>query len=964
MGWQLHPLLSIHLVAAVIAVITAVVAWRRRTTPGAMALMALMTGVSLWAIASMLSMAQPDLAGQVFWANWTYLGIGLVPASWLLFALHYSQHPLSHERRLIPALALLPLLIVIFAWTNPLHGLFRREVMLVAQDGLVVLTATMGPVFWLHTIYSYLLLMLGSLILVRSLLRSRNLYRRQVLALLLAISAPWFANVIYLSGLSPWPTLDPTPMSFALAGVLLAGSLWWLRLLDVVPVARDLLIEQLRDGVVVLDLRGRVVDVNAAAAATLGLKARFMIGQPATTLLVVWPQLLMAWQAQAASFNEQVVVGSDPRQRFMVRIAPLQGARGAVIGQLLIWHDLTAHYEAEQRLAALNERLALHVRDTPLAYIEWDVQLRVRVWNRAAERIFGYREDEVLGRRVRELIVPERLWPLIDQVQAQLQHGSGERQRTNVNCTRDGREIICSWHNTVFTNATGNVIGWASLVEDITEQTRIEADLAQANQSLNARVEELSALSRITQAMVIEPNLTRVCGAVAEQVHTLLASDTTLIVLWGTPPAQPTVMAHVERNPATPNLTGTLVPYPILTAALDQRLAQHSVQLAAAAFATVPQLFGLQLAGSAYQQLLVTPLLVQERLLGWMLIARCQSESGYSPEQIYLVETVVGQLSGAIERLRLIEVAELARDAAETANRARGQFFASMSHELRTPLNAILGYTQLLRADSNDPTFRREALDQIASSGTALLKLITNLLEIARQESLARAESAEMQAALPEPVSPRASITPTTLLMDGDPLTRRWLAQVLHQRGHQILETSDALTGLSLALSRRPTMLIVDASLPGMPPTRLIRSLRTSPGLTDAVILVLTPTHDSAQQRDLLTAGGDHCFGRPLDLAALVAVLTPAKPMSVAPLLAPPTAPPIVALRPDPPLLSELYNLAVIGDLEVLRHRIRQLGHEQPALADFVQEVHSAAERFELDCLLDLLAVKEPAHET
>lgn len=354
--WQFHPLFSFNLVTAGLAALIAAVAWRRRTTPGATGLAALMTGVVLWSLASAVSLIRADLAGQLFWANMAYLGIGLVPASWLLFALQYAAHPLAPSRRLIAALAVEPLLVLLLAWTNDVHGLFRTSVELVQRGDYMLLVVELGPAFWAHTAYAYLLLVLGSVVLLRSIGRTRGLYRHQAATLLVGVSAPWIANALYLSGRSPLPDLDLTPMGFAISGAALAWNLWRLQLLDVVPVARHKLVEQLGDGVVVLDARRRVVDLNAAAREMLGPAGASSLGRPAAEVFAAWP-LLAAQLPESADpgANEVTLEGPVGTEVFDVRVSRLRDRAGEGAGTLIVWRDITARIQAEERLRALAE---------------------------------------------------------------------------------------------------------------------------------------------------------------------------------------------------------------------------------------------------------------------------------------------------------------------------------------------------------------------------------------------------------------------------------------------------------------------------------------------------------------------------------------------------------------------------------------------------------------------------------
>jgi PAS domain S-box-containing protein len=150
-----------------------------------------------------------------------------------------------------------------------------------------------------------------------------------------------------------------------------------------------------------------------------------------------------------------------------------QGAPLRIAG---IHQDITARKEAEEALRRSRQRLSLHVQQTPLAYIEWDADLRVVEWNPSAERIFGYTEGEAKGRHAFGMIVSPEVQPQVTEVWQNLRNQAGGTRSTNENITKDGRKIVCEWYNTPLIDENGQVIGLASLVQDITE--RVEADEA------------------------------------------------------------------------------------------------------------------------------------------------------------------------------------------------------------------------------------------------------------------------------------------------------------------------------------------------------------------------------------------------------------------------------------------------------------------------------------------------------
>ncbi|HYN89311.1 MAG TPA: diguanylate cyclase, partial [Ardenticatenaceae bacterium] len=183
-----------------------------------------------------------------------------------------------------------------------------------------------------------------------------SLYRAQVGTVLLGVIVPWAVNAMSLVGLNPFPNLDPTPFAFTLTGLFLAYSLLRYRLLDIVPVARGTLIEHMSDGVLVLDARGRLVDINPAAEPMIARDGRSPIGQPVESLLSAWPDLL-ARSREGREGHSEIVLDEEGRYHLDVRIVPLHDRRGRLTGQLLVLRDVTETRQGHLELQRAHEQL-------------------------------------------------------------------------------------------------------------------------------------------------------------------------------------------------------------------------------------------------------------------------------------------------------------------------------------------------------------------------------------------------------------------------------------------------------------------------------------------------------------------------------------------------------------------------------------------------------------------------------
>lgn len=136
--------------------------------------------------------------------------------------------------------------------------------------------------------------------------------------------------------------------------------------------------------------------------------------------------------------------------------------------------------EAERRRHESERRLALHIRETPLAYVESDRDHIITYFNPAAEKLFGWNADEVVGKATWQLLIPDYEYKRVkEEVAAQAIRPDPFRV-TNNNITRDGREITCVWYNTPLVDDNGDIIGLASMGDDITAQRDYERKIKQA----------------------------------------------------------------------------------------------------------------------------------------------------------------------------------------------------------------------------------------------------------------------------------------------------------------------------------------------------------------------------------------------------------------------------------------------------------------------------------------------------
>lgn len=343
--------------SALIALIVACFAWRRRKAPGAVFLALLGLAAAQWALAIAFETAATTVSLKLLWSQIAYLGTTCTPLFFFLFALAYSQQWQFLTRRHIALFSIVPALTMVAAATNERHGWLWPNISIQPDSNIAIYAH--GPWFWLFIGYSYILLTAGVIVLLATSLRLSGFHRPQIGALLIGSALPIVGNAIYVSGLSPIPGLDWTPVSFALSGLVLAWGIFKYQTLDLVPIARDALVDTMRDGLLVLDMQGRILDLNPAMQSAIGLRAAQVIGQPVAQALASWKELCNSWQTDTETRLEAGMGEGEARRYYDVHLLPLHDRRGRRAGQLAVLHDITER----KRLEIERTRLISELQD-------------------------------------------------------------------------------------------------------------------------------------------------------------------------------------------------------------------------------------------------------------------------------------------------------------------------------------------------------------------------------------------------------------------------------------------------------------------------------------------------------------------------------------------------------------------------------------------------------------------------
>jgi signal transduction histidine kinase len=345
-----NDLLPIPLFAsAALAGWVATVVQRRPSARGAVPFLWLTIAIAWWCAAGAFHALAGGIDQKVAWAKLQYVGIASVPPLWLYFTAQYAGMGWFRRRLGLVALWIVPVLTMLAAASNEWHRALWPFVGM-TEDGAAVYGH--GWWFWIAAAFNYVAVLVGGLLVARALRVAPPPYRGQHYALLAAALLPLAANLVYVSGRS-MAGFDPTPHAFAYSSLLFMWALFRHHLFDLVPVAREMVVDSLGDAVIVIDPVRRVLDMNATARELAGRPTGWL-GRPVEAVLPFLRTHPLSLEPQGPS---TLVVNAEAAPTYYdLRLMPVRIKRREHAAWVLLLRDIT-----EQRRAAA-ERAALAAR--------------------------------------------------------------------------------------------------------------------------------------------------------------------------------------------------------------------------------------------------------------------------------------------------------------------------------------------------------------------------------------------------------------------------------------------------------------------------------------------------------------------------------------------------------------------------------------------------------------------------
>jgi PAS domain S-box-containing protein len=340
----MFPRLLPLFVAPAILLPLAAYALVHRRVRGAIWYATLLLALSIWCAAYAWELSAATLATKVLALKIKYVGVVLLPTAWLGFIYDLVAADEDDARAVVRTMGVVSGGLLLVAWTDGWHGWFWGGLTLEGTGPGSVLVGR-GPGFWLNVAVTYAALVTGVLVLAAQAVASPYLYRKRAAIIIAAATIPWVGNLIFVAGDERPGTVDLTPVLFSVTAILAALAVFRYRVLDPIPTLRDVRIEVIGDGLIIVDARGRVADLNRAAEAIVGRSRAAAAGLDLGEVLAGLGPL----DGGPVRVDVQRRVGEQARI-FDASVTAITTSTGQRTGWLVLLRDVTERRQLEEQL--------------------------------------------------------------------------------------------------------------------------------------------------------------------------------------------------------------------------------------------------------------------------------------------------------------------------------------------------------------------------------------------------------------------------------------------------------------------------------------------------------------------------------------------------------------------------------------------------------------------------------------
>jgi diguanylate cyclase (GGDEF)-like protein/PAS domain S-box-containing protein len=372
-------------------VLFALLGWKRRKiVPAARFFSAYMLAVALYCGTYAVQLSCTSIPCETVASRLACLGIAFLPVTWLLLAFHSSGLVSRIPRFQLFFLYILPIMLfALLVRFTMFHSQTSNQILLITSSSSIPSAVfSLDNCYWIPNVSVLLAVLLGNVLFLYMLIKSPRHLRLQAAVMLLGSLFPWYVLSVHLDG-SFASGINLFPFAFAASGLLYTYGLFRYRLVNLAPMVRNTLVENMEDGMLVFNRHGRLLDLNRTVSALLAMEQQKAIGEFREHVLAEFPKLLEAIVAGGGLVDERTQKVQGGRLAAQVIVTPIRGRWRKDAGSLVLLRDISGLQKAEADLRDSEEKFRLLFEAAPDPILLMDDSGRCIDCNSAAVQMFG-----------------------------------------------------------------------------------------------------------------------------------------------------------------------------------------------------------------------------------------------------------------------------------------------------------------------------------------------------------------------------------------------------------------------------------------------------------------------------------------------------------------------------------------------------------------------------------------------
>lgn len=470
--------------------------------PASLPYQLLMFFAAFWSLTYVMDLATYNLPVKIFWQEMRFLVLPFfsVLELWLVLAFLRRDSWISGLR--LWALCILPGICAILALTSTHQTLFRYNYELITTGILPLLKWTNGPVFTIYVIYTYILLFISLALLIFIRDEAHKTFNYQRILLFIALGFPTVTSLLFDAGISPIQGINFTPAILWIVGILYLIALFRFKFLEIIPIARGKVINEMSMPMMVLDREDRLIDVNPAAMTLLNKDKRNALGYSLQEIVSDWDDLITFIKSGYHTHSEIIRELEGRKRTYEAQKDTIFSSDGNKEGMVVLLTDISAQKELQNFLIQSEEQWRNIVEGAPFPIvITRNRDNSILLVNQRTVRQFNIPKDEFIGKTTEPFYVdPEKRNAIIELIKTQDFVDDIEMEMQSA----DGRRfwVYASIRKIQYLNEDALFISFA----DFTQRKRLEdtlkeknAELEKISHNLFSTNKKLHLLSSITR---------------------------------------------------------------------------------------------------------------------------------------------------------------------------------------------------------------------------------------------------------------------------------------------------------------------------------------------------------------------------------------------------------------------------------------------------------------------------------